>query len=52
LSPETSKIAERQGSKTNKIRTSLALLEPGRNSFKFLIFASDRVNQRSAERGP
>jgi hypothetical protein len=30
--------AERQGSNTNKIRTSLLPVDPGRSSFRFLIF--------------
>jgi hypothetical protein len=38
LSPATRSIADRQGSKANKIRISLVPLEPGRSSFKFLIF--------------
>jgi hypothetical protein len=38
LSPATSRIAERHGSKTNRMRTSLRPRDPGRSSFRFAIF--------------
>jgi hypothetical protein len=38
LSPATSRIAERHGSKTNRMRTSLRPREPGRSSFRLAIF--------------
>jgi hypothetical protein len=37
LSPATSKIADRQGSKTSRIRISLRPADGGRNSFMLAI---------------
>ncbi len=37
LFPATNKIADRQGSKTNRMRILLEPLEDGRSSFKFFI---------------
>src|SRR5215218_2730338 len=36
LSPATSKIARRSGSKMKRMRSSVAPTDPGRSSFKFL----------------
>src|SRR5207247_5622295 len=53
LSPATRRIAERHGSKTSRMRTSLVPLEPGRSSFKFLIFEPVIVSTSGRpERGP